>query len=70
MGLQDLANQPDLKVVDDEQKRSVVIDVAIPADSTIRTKGYEEIEKHQGLKELLEPLVKGVLGAVSPKLEK
>lgn len=39
MGLQDqnelLADQPDIVMVDKEQKRAVVIDVAIPADDNI-----------------------------------
>ncbi|KAF7666275.1 hypothetical protein LDENG_00113730, partial [Lucifuga dentata] len=49
-----LANQPDVVVVDKEQKRAVVIDVAVPADSNIRKKEHEKIEKYQGLKEELE----------------
>ena len=73
-----LANQPDIVVVDREQKRVVVIDVAIPADANIRKKEHEKIEKYQGLKEQLEqmwkikadvvPVVEGALGAVTPKL--
>ena len=31
-----LANQPDIVVVDKEQRRVVVIDVVIPADANIR----------------------------------
>ncbi|KAF7664173.1 hypothetical protein LDENG_00185720 [Lucifuga dentata] len=49
-----LANQPDTVVVDKEQKRAIVIDVAVPADSNIRKKEHEKIEKYQGLKEELE----------------
>ena len=74
-----LANQPDIVVVDKEQKRVVVIDVAIPADANIRKKEHEKVEKYQGLKEELEkawkvktsvvPVVIGALGAVTPKLE-
>ncbi|XP_068190807.1 uncharacterized protein [Antennarius striatus] len=74
-----LANKPDIVVMDKEQKRAVVIDVAIPADANIRKKEHEKIEKYQGLKEQLEqmwkvkvnvvPVVVGALGAVTPKLE-
>ncbi|KAF7647953.1 hypothetical protein LDENG_00164190, partial [Lucifuga dentata] len=73
-----LANQPDMVVVDKEQKKAVVIDVAVPADSNIRKKEHEKIEKYQGLKEELErtwkvkskvvPVVIVALGAVTPKL--
>ncbi|KAF7666152.1 hypothetical protein LDENG_00119050 [Lucifuga dentata] len=65
-------------VVDKEQKRAVVIDVAVPADSNIRKKEHKKIKKYQGLKEELEctwkvkskvvPVVIGALGAVTPKL--
>ena len=65
-------------MVDKEQKRAVVIDVAIPVDANIRKKEHEKIEKYQGLKEQLErmwkvkasvvPVVVGALGAVSPTL--
>lgn len=51
-----VANQPDREVVDKEQDRAVVIDVA---DSNIRKKGDEKIDKHQGLNEQLEQMRKG-----------
>lgn len=38
---------PDIVVVDKEQKRAVVTDVAIPADSDIRQKDHEKIKKYQ-----------------------
>ncbi|XP_068176488.1 uncharacterized protein [Antennarius striatus] len=38
-----LANKPDIVVMDKEQKRAVVIDVAIPADANIRKKKHEKI---------------------------
>ncbi|KAF7642863.1 hypothetical protein LDENG_00249420 [Lucifuga dentata] len=41
-------------VFDKKQKRAVVIDVAVPADSNIRKKEHQKIEKYQGLKEELE----------------
>ncbi|KAF7643158.1 hypothetical protein LDENG_00244290 [Lucifuga dentata] len=65
-------------VVDKEQKRTILIDVAVPADSNIRKKEHQKIQKYQGLKEELErtwkvkskvvPVVIGALGAVTPKL--
>ncbi|KAF7670308.1 hypothetical protein LDENG_00271880, partial [Lucifuga dentata] len=73
-----LANQLDMVVVDKEQKRAVVIDVAVPADSNIWKKEHEKSEKYQGLKEELEwtwkvkskvvPVIIVALGAVTPKL--
>ena len=53
-----LANQPDVVVVDKDQKTAVVIDVAVPSDSNIRKKEYEKLEKYQGLKEELERMWK------------
>ncbi|TWW59398.1 hypothetical protein D4764_06G0009280 [Takifugu flavidus] len=46
-----VANQPDIVVVDKHQKTVVVIDVAIPSDSSIRKKEHKKLEKYQGLKE-------------------
>lgn len=37
-----LVNQPDIAVVNKEQKRAIVIDVTIPADSNIRKKEHEK----------------------------
>ena len=63
-------------MVDEAQKRVVVIDVAIPADAN--KKEHEKLEKYQGLKKQLEwmwkakgsvvPVVVGALGAATPKL--
>ncbi|KAF7655229.1 hypothetical protein LDENG_00059120 [Lucifuga dentata] len=65
-------------VVNKEQKRVVVIDVAIPSDGNIKKKEHEKLEKYQRLKEELDqmwkvkstvvPVVIGTLGAVTPKL--
>ena len=73
-----MANQPDIVVVDKEQKTVTVVDVAIPSDSNIRKKEHEKLEKYQGLREELEkmwgvkakvvPVVIGALVAVTPKL--
>uniref|UniRef100_A0A3B5PPD0 Reverse transcriptase domain-containing protein n=1 Tax=Xiphophorus maculatus TaxID=8083 RepID=A0A3B5PPD0_XIPMA len=74
-----MANQPDIVVVDKQQRKAVVIDVAIPSDCNIRKKEHEKLEKYQGLREELErawkvkttvvPVVIGALGAVTPKLD-
>ncbi|KAF7668652.1 hypothetical protein LDENG_00297510 [Lucifuga dentata] len=47
-------NQPDMVVVNKEQKREVVIDVAIPSNDNIRKKEHEKPEKYQELKEELD----------------
>ncbi|KAK7929498.1 hypothetical protein WMY93_005893 [Mugilogobius chulae] len=49
-----MANQPDIVVVDKEQRRAVVVDVAIPSDGNIRRKEHEKLERYQGLREELE----------------
>lgn len=73
-----LANQPDIVVVDKEQKTTVVFGVAIPTHNNIRKVEHETPEKFQGLKEQLQqmwkckvvPVVTGALGAVITKLKK
>ena len=63
------ANQRNVVVTDNQEKEAVIVDVAIPADSNIRKKEQENIEKYQGLKEQLEEMmmvktvVMGALGA-------
>ncbi|XP_078791071.1 uncharacterized protein LOC111949134 [Oryzias latipes] len=73
------ANQPDIVEVDKEQRKAIVVDVAVPSDGNIRKKEHEKLEKYQGLREELEkawkvkvtvvPVVIGALGAITPKLE-
>lgn len=62
-------------VVNTEHKRTVVIDVAIPADGNIQRKVHEEMKKYQMLEEQLEQVwkvkstvVPGVMGSVTHKL--
>lgn len=38
-----VASQPDMVMVDKEQKTAVVIDMAIPADCNVRMKEHEKI---------------------------
>ncbi len=45
-----VTDQPDMVVVDIQQKKAVVKDVAILSDSNIRKKEHEKLEKYQGLK--------------------
>lgn len=39
-----MANQPNIVVVDKQQKTAVVVDVAIPSDSNIKKKEHEKLE--------------------------
>ena len=48
-----MSNQPDIMLIDKQQKKAVVIDVAIPSDNHIRKKEHEKLEKYQGLEEEL-----------------
>ncbi|KAK7925836.1 hypothetical protein WMY93_008146 [Mugilogobius chulae] len=41
-----MANQPDIVVVDKEQRRAVVVDVASPSDGNIRRKEHEKLDKY------------------------
>ena len=49
-----VANQPDIVMVDQRDKKAVVVDVAITSDSNIRKKEKKKLEKSQQLKEELE----------------
>lgn len=46
-----MANQPDVVVADKQQKRTIVIDVTVPSDTTTKQKEHKKLEKYQGLKE-------------------
>ncbi|XP_077138906.1 uncharacterized protein LOC143804564 [Ranitomeya variabilis] len=71
--------QPDIMIVDKDQKTAMIIDVSVPSDSNIRKKEYEKQEKYQGLKGELNKMWKvkatvilavlGALRTVTPKLE-
>uniref|UniRef100_A0A3P9HPM2 Gypsy retrotransposon integrase-like protein 1 n=1 Tax=Oryzias latipes TaxID=8090 RepID=A0A3P9HPM2_ORYLA len=60
-----MANQPDIVAVDKEQRKDVVVDVAVPSEGNIRKKEHENLEKYQGLREELEKAWKGLRFAVS-----
>ena len=70
--------KPDIVIVDKNERKCVIIDVAIPGDSRVNSKEEEKIEKYQNLKqEIIKmwgmrkveviPIVIGVLGAISKK---
>lgn len=46
-----VANQPDIFVLDKQNKTAVVTDVTVPSDSNIRQKEHEKLEKYQGPRE-------------------
>ena len=45
-----MANQPDIVLIDKQQKKAVVIDIAILSKSNIKKKDHEKLEKYQGPK--------------------
>ncbi|XP_067932894.1 uncharacterized protein [Watersipora subatra] len=71
-----LANQPDRVVVDKENKRATIIEIAVPNYYNISSKKKEKVEKYLSLGEEIEkcwnvrttviPVVIGALGAITP----
>jgi len=51
-----MANQQDIMVVNEQQKKGVVIEKAIPSNSNIRKKEHEKLGEYQGLREELEKM--------------
>ena len=51
-----MANQPDIVMVNKNQRAAVVVDVATLTDGQIRKKEHKKFEKYQGLKEELEKM--------------
>ena len=60
-----MVNQPDIVFSDKQQRKVVLIDVAIPCNSNIRKKEHDKLKKYQGLKEELE-MMSGVETTVLP----
>ena len=60
-----MANQPDIVLIDKQQKKALVIDLAVPSTSYMRKKEQEKLKRYQGLKEELEKMW-GVKAAVVP----
>ena len=73
-----IANQPDIVLVDRQEKKAVVVDTIVPSDSNIKKKEHKKYGKYQGLKEELEriwgikaglvPMVVGALQAATSRL--
>ena len=74
------ARRPDIVVLDKEERKLTIIDVAVPSDANIKEKETEKITKYQDLKielqrlwdvnAIIVPVVVGSLGAVPPGIEK
>ena len=72
------ARRPDIVVIDKQEKKCQIIDVAIPVDGRIDKKEEEKIEKYQelgreikklwNLKVKVIPIVVGALGSVTERL--
>ena len=74
------ARRPDIVVVEKENNKAILVDIASPSDHRVYEKEGEKIEKYQDLKReigrlwgirLLEvvPVVAGALGVVSNRLD-
>jgi len=71
-------NQPDIVLVDRQDKTCLIIDIAVPRDENIREKEQEKVSKYEPLRIELErlwnvdtkvvPVVVGALGAVTTHL--
>ena len=75
------ARRPDIVVVNKQEKKCAIIDIAVPADKRIGEKEDEKIEKYQDLKREIArmwnmrtvqvvPIVVGSLGTVTNNLDK
>ena len=75
------ARRPDIEVVNKQDKKSTIIDIAVPADKRIGEKDNEKVEKYQDLKREIArmwnmrtvqavPIVVGSLGSVTKNLDK
>ena len=71
------ACRPDIVIVKKKLKTALIIDIAVPGDSRVCTKGQEKILKYQDLKREIKklwqlkevcivPIIVGALGAVPP----
>ena len=75
------ARKPDIVVVDKVKKETMIVDVAIPGDTRVCNKEWENIEKYGLLKNKIArlwqmkkvvviPIVVGALGTITTKLDK
>ena len=75
------ARKPDIVVMNKNERRCAITDIAIPADIKVREKVKEKIDRYQELKREIKrmcnirsikviPVVVGVLGSTSNELKK
>ena len=75
------ARRPDIVVVNKQDRKCTIIDIAVPADKRIGEKENEKVEKYQDLKREIAkmwnvrtvqvvPIVVGSLGSVTKNLDK
>ena len=75
------ARRPDIVIVNKQERKCTIIDIAIPADKRIGEKENEKVEKYQDLKREIAtmwnmrtmqmvPIVVGSLGSVTKNLDK
>ena len=75
------ARRPDIVVVNKQERKCTIIDIAVPADKRIGEKENEKVEKYQDLKREIArmwntrtvqvvPIVVGSLGSVTKNLDK
>ena len=72
--------RPDIVVIDKDNKRALLIDIAVPPDATVEEKEQEKMDRYQDLARELKrlrkvetkiiPIVVGTLGTVAKGLEK
>ena len=73
------ARQPDLIIINKEEKKCTIVDFAVPYDSRVETKQKEKTEKYQDLRREIQklwnmktnivPIIIGALGTPSLKLK-
>ena len=75
------ARRPDIVLVKKKEATAVIVDIAVPGDTRIKTREQDKILKYQDLKREIKklwnlksvkvvPIVVGALGAVTPNLRK
>lgn len=75
------ARRPDIVVVNKEERKCTIIDIAVPADKRIGERESEKVEKYQDIKREIArmwnmrtvqvvPIVVGSLGSVTKNLDK
>ena len=52
------ARRPDLIVIDKEEQKGIIVDIAVPADIRVKEKEKEKVEKYQDLNKWISRLWK------------